>query len=150
MGADPARAQSARLGPLLRRSAAHSARVATARATYDALVDVRIAIKAGAVQALCVGLLFAALLAAPLPDGFFRTAGAIAGPLAWAACALVTGRLLGLSARTVTLAALAGGAAGAGLTFAGAHLGGMVAAIVVFALASGAAAGRPSWLLSRP
>jgi len=113
-------------------------------------VNARIAIKAGALHALCVGLLFALLVAAPLPQGFFRDAGALVGPLAWATCALVTGRLLGLSVRTVALAALAGGAAGAALTFAGAHLGGMLAAIVLFALACGAEARRHPPLASRP
>lgn len=113
-------------------------------------MDAKIAVKSGALQALCVGLLFAALLAAPLPDSFFRSAGALVGPLAWAGCALVTGRALALSRRTVALAALAGGAAGVGLTVAGAHLGGMVAAIVVFALSCGALGGRRGGVLSRP
>ncbi|MBA2580949.1 MAG: hypothetical protein H0V03_08945, partial [Thermoleophilaceae bacterium] len=57
---------------------------------------------------------------------------------------------LGLSVRTVALAALAGGAAGVALTFAGAHLGGMLVAIVLFALACGAAARRHPSLASRP
>lgn len=113
-------------------------------------MDLKLALKAGAVQTLCVGLLFAALLAAPLPEGFFRDAGALVGPLAWATCALVTGRLLGLSVRVVAIAALAGGAAGAALTLAGAHLGGMLAAIAVFAFACGAAAHRHPSLASRP
>lgn len=101
-------------------------------------------------QAVCVGLLFALLVAAPLPQGFFRDAGALVGPLAWVTCALVTGRLLRLSVRVVASAALLGGAAGVAVTLAGAHLGGMLAAIVVFALACGAATRLHPSLASRP
>lgn len=102
------------------------------------------ALKAGAVQATAVALLFALLVAAPLPDGFFRQAGALVGPLAWLACALLTGRLLRLPKRSVLVAALAGGAVGAGLTLAGAHTAGMIAAVVAFGLFCGAPLRRPS------
>lgn len=101
-----------------------------------------VALKAAAVQALAVGLLFAGLVAAPLPAGFFRDAGALVGPLAWIACALLTGRLLSLPRRAVVLGAVGGGAAGAALTLGGAHTAGMVTAVVAFGVVSGTLVGR--------
>ena len=102
-------------------------------------MSVRLFWKALAVQTAAVVLLFAILVALPLPDGFFEDAGFATGPLAWALCSFATARILSLPGLTVAVAALLGGFAGLfGLVVIG-HTAGMVAALLVFATCCGAA-----------
>src|SRR3954451_9193434 len=89
------------------------------------------AIKAGATQAAAVAVLSIALAVA-LPHSFFEDYGWIAGPAAWALCALVTARALSLPpGRTLLGAALAGLPSLVGVLL-GAHWLGAVIAIGVF------------------
>ena len=97
-------------------------------------VNARLFWKALAVQAVALIVLFAVLVALPLPDDFFERWGAVTGPLAWLACALVTGRLL----RLPLAAAIGGGVAGAVVFLVASHTAGMVAALLVFAACCGA------------
>ena len=88
--------------------------------------------KALAVQAAAVAVLFGVLVALPLPEDFFEDVGFVVGPLAWIACSLVTGRVLGLPAVFVLFAAVAGGVAGAIVLLVAGHWAGMGAALLVF------------------
>lgn len=99
-----------------------------------ARVDRGLFLRALAVQALAVGVLFAVLLALPLGGDFFRAYGFAIGPIAWALCSLVTAAVLSLPRGPALLAALAGGAGGfiAGRLLAG-HTTGLVVALLVFA-----------------
>jgi hypothetical protein len=91
------------------------------------------AIKAGATQAAAVAVLSIALAIA-LPRSFFEDYGWIAGPGAWALCALVTARVVNLPwGRTLLGAALAGLPSLVGVAL-GAHWLGAVIAIGVFAV----------------
>ena len=105
--------------------------------TREARTDWRIALRAGAVQLLAVGVVFAALALA-LPHSFFEDWGIVAGPGAWIVCAAFTARVLHLPVlRTLLIAA------GAGILCALAGLGighdaGIVVAIGLFALGCGA------------
>ena len=100
-------------------------------------IDRRLALKAGAVQLVAVGVVFA-VLAVSLPHSFFEDWGIVAGPGAWIACAAVTAGVLHLPlARTLVVAAgagLLGAAAGLGIG----HDAGIVVAIGLFALLAGA------------
>src|SRR5918998_3092921 len=87
------------------------------------------------VQAGAVALVFALLVALPLPSDFFEDYGAVSGPVAWVLCSLVTARVLGLSAGRTALAALAGGAAGGIVGVALNHAAGLVIGVAVFAAA---------------
>ena len=98
----------------------------------------RLALKALAVQAAAVIVLFAALVALPLPGDFFERWGALSGPLAWLGCALVTARILGLAPAPVLLTAVGGGVAGAVVFVVASHAAGMVAALLVFGALCGA------------
>jgi hypothetical protein len=99
-------------------------------------VDVRLFGKALAVQTGAVALLFAVLLALPLPEDFFEDAGFATGPLGWAACSVVTARVLSLTPALAVSAAVAGGLAGAVAFVAINHGVGMVAALLSFAAVS--------------
>ena len=100
-------------------------------------MDVRLSFKALAVQSAAVIALFALLVALPLPGDFFERWGALTGPLAWAGCALVTARVLGLAPVPVLLAAIGGGIAGAVVFVLAGHTAGMVVALLVFGTACG-------------
>ena len=94
-------------------------------------MDRALAVKAGATQAAAVAVLSIALAIA-LPRSFFEDYGWIAGPGAWALCALVTARVLNLpKGRTLLGAALAGLPSLVGVAL-GAHWLGAVIAIGVF------------------
>ena len=60
------------------------------------------------IQAAAVIALSLLLIALPLPESFFRDYGFLAGPGAWALCAVVTARVLALPVLWVLGAALAG------------------------------------------
>ena len=91
------------------------------------------AVKAAATQAVAVAVLSIALAIA-LPHSFFDDWGWIAGPAAWALCALVTAHVLGLpKAWTLLGAAVAGLPSLVGVAL-GAHWLGAVIAVGVFAV----------------
>ena len=101
-------------------------------------MDWSIALRAAVAQLVAVAVVFALLLAAPLPEAFFARYGAVAGPAAWLLCALVTGRLLRLAWSTVAVAALLGGATGAAFVAVGLHDAGSIPAVAVFGASCGA------------
>ncbi len=90
------------------------------------------------VQALAVGGLFLLLLALPLDEELFRDYGFAVGPISWAACSLLTSRILALPPRLAVLAALAGGVAGALAGLVAGHGPGLGVALLVFAACCGA------------
>jgi hypothetical protein len=90
-----------------------------------------------AVQALLVGVIFAVLIALPLPEDFFKDYGFVTGPVAWIVCSLLTGRILSLPAGLVLFAALAGGVAGGLVGLAASHTVGLVVSLLVFAASCG-------------
>ena len=107
-------------------------------------MDARLALRAGAVQGLLVAATLATLVALPLPEGFFRSYGVLAGPTAWLVCALATARILRLGPKTAIVAATAGGLAAVLVGLLNHDLGTIVA-VVAFGLAAGATARhRPS------
>lgn len=85
------------------------------------------------VQALVVGALFGLLLLLPLDEDFFKDYGFAIGPLSWAACSLLTARLLSLPAGLALFAALAGGVAGGLVGVVAGHGPGLVVGLLVFA-----------------
>src|SRR5215212_7700210 len=93
--------------------------------------------RAALTQGLLVAALFALLIALPLPEDFFEDYGWITGPVGWAACAVVTGRILSLPSSLVLFAAAAGGVAGAVVGIALDHTVGLVVAVGVFAASCG-------------
>jgi hypothetical protein len=95
-------------------------------------VDTRLFWRALLIQAILVGALFA-LLAALLSDDFFEDYGFVAGPIAWVACSLLTGRLLTLPLSLALFSAAAGGVAGTLVGIAIDHIPGAVVAVLVFA-----------------
>jgi hypothetical protein len=100
-------------------------------------IDRRLALKAGAVQLLAVGVVFA-LLALALPRSFFEDWGIVAGPAAWIACAALTARILHLPTGRILLVAAGAGLLGAAAGLGVGHDAGIVVAIGVFALLVGA------------
>lgn len=97
-------------------------------------MDLRLFLKAAAVQAALVGAVFVLLVLAPLPEDFFRRYGAIAGPTAWLVCSWGTFRILKLDARNNFPAALVSGLAG-GLAGVVNHTVGLVVGVLVFGAA---------------
>jgi hypothetical protein len=96
-------------------------------------MDARLFWKALGVQTAAIVVLFAILVALPLPKHFFEDAGFATGPLAWILCSVVTARVLSLQARTTIAAAVLGGLAGLAAFLTLSHTAGMVAALLVFA-----------------
>jgi hypothetical protein len=90
-----------------------------------------------AVQALAVAIVFGVLIALPLGNDFFEDYGVVTGPVAWIACALVTGRVLSLPAGFVLFAALAGGVAGTLVALVTSHTAGLAISLLVFAASCG-------------
>ena len=89
--------------------------------------------RAAAVQALAVALLSVALALA-LPHSFFDHWGWLAGPGAWALCALLTARVLRLPALPTLVGAALAGLPSVLAVLAGVHWLGAAIAIGVFAL----------------
>ena len=81
-----------------------------------------------------MGALFL-LLAVLLPRDFFREYGALTGPIAWTACALATGRILGLPIVRVVVGAAGAGGLAALVGAAVGHLPALVTAVAAFAAA---------------
>lgn len=94
-------------------------------------------LRALAVQALAVGLLFTLLVALPLGKDFFRDYGFVTGPVAWALCSMVTATVLSLPRGPALFAALAGGAVAAIVGLLGSHGAGLVVALLVFGASCG-------------
>jgi hypothetical protein len=86
-----------------------------------------------ATQAVAIALVMAALIALPLPAGFFMDYGAIVGPLAWLGCAFVAARLGRVRTVPALVWALAGLLAFALGDQAGGHMVGGVLGVLVFA-----------------
>jgi len=89
------------------------------------------------VQAAAVAVLSGVLVALPLSHDFFEDWGYLVGPAAWAACSLVTARVLSLPIGYVLFAALAGGVAGTIVLLVTSHWPGVGAALLVFAASCG-------------
>ena len=66
-------------------------------------MDSRLFWKSIVVQAAFVGVLFAILIALPLPDDFFEDYGWITGPVAWFGCSVLTARVLDIPVGYVAL-----------------------------------------------
>ena len=84
-------------------------------------MDLKLAGLAVAVQTLAVVLLSLLLVALPLPEDFFRDFGFVAGPAAWAVCAVLTARILALPVVPVLLVALLAGLVGTAISLVGGH-----------------------------
>ena len=96
-------------------------------------MDARLFWKVLGVQAVAVAVLSGILLVLPLPADFFADWGAVAGPIAWLLCSLVTARALSLRLAFALFSALVGGAAGAIVMLVTSHWVGVLAALLVFA-----------------
>jgi hypothetical protein len=96
-------------------------------------VDRSVLWRAAVVQALGVAVLSLAL-ALTLPHDFFEDWGWLAGPGAWALCAVVTARVIGLPALPTLVGAALAGLPSLVAVIVGAHWLGAVVAIVLFAL----------------
>jgi hypothetical protein len=104
-------------------------------------IDRSTAVRAGLVQAAAVAVISIALVIA-LPRSFFEDWGWIAGPGAWAACALFTATVLHLPrGRTLLGAALAGIPSLIAVVI-GVHWLGALIAVVVFGLWCGTKAAK--------
>ena len=93
--------------------------------------------RALAVQGLAILVVFGVLLALPLDEDFFEDYGAITGPVAWAACSLLTARVLSLPVGLALFAALAGGVAGLLVGLVAGHAAGLGVSLLVFAASCG-------------
>ena len=96
-------------------------------------MDVTILWKSAVVQTVAVAVL-AVVLALTLPHSFFEDWGWIAGPAAWAACAVVTARVLKLDVTGTLIGAALAGVPALLAVVAGVHWLGTVVAVGVFAL----------------
>lgn len=99
-------------------------------------MDPSLAWRAAGLQLVCVALLFAVLVALPLPGDFFRDHGPLVGPVSWLACALLTGRLLALALRDALVIALASGLAAA-LVGVVSHSAGVLVGVLAFGAVAG-------------
>ena len=97
-------------------------------------MDLKLAGKAIAVQTLAVVVLSLILIALPLPKDFFREFGFVAGPTAWALCAVVTAKVLRLPVLIVLAAALVAGLVGTLFSLVGGHWPGVAGGLIAFAL----------------
>src|SRR3954470_18114832 len=91
------------------------------------------ALRAGIGQAVAVAAV-SVVLAVALPHSFFEDWGWIAGPAAWAACAVVTARVLGLDVAGTLIGAGLAGVPALLAVVAGVHWLGTAIAVAVFAL----------------
>jgi hypothetical protein len=96
-------------------------------------VDRSVLWRAAVVQALAVVVLSLALAVA-LPHSFFDDWGWLAGPAAWAACALLTARVVGLPWLATLVGAALAGLPSIVAVIVGVHWLGAVLAIALFAL----------------
>jgi hypothetical protein len=96
-------------------------------------VDRSVLWRAALVQAAAVAVLSVALALA-LPHSFFVDWGWLAGPAAWAVCALVTARVVGLPIAGTLIGAALAGLPSLVAVVLGVHWLGAVLAIALFAL----------------
>ena len=96
-------------------------------------VDRKLAIRAALMQAAAVAVISIALAIA-LPRSFFVDWGWIAGPGAWALCALLTAHLLDMHKLWTLLGAAVAGLPGLAGVLIGVHWLGTLAAVGVFAV----------------
>lgn len=101
-----------------------------------AQIDRDVALRAGVVQLVAVGVLFL-VLAVTVSHGFFKDWGWLVGPAAWLSCAAVTARVLRLPTERVLMAAVLSGVLSAIGVLVGVHSLGLVLAIVAFGLLCG-------------
>jgi hypothetical protein len=94
-------------------------------------MDRSIAWRAALLQGLTLGVV-AVVLAVSLSDGFFEDWGWLAGPGAWAACALVSGWVLRLPLGLVLVGAGLSGLPSVATVLAGVHWAGTPLALVLF------------------
>jgi hypothetical protein len=102
-------------------------------ASDNGSVDRSVLWRAALVQALAVAVLSVAL-ALVLPHSFFEDWGWLAGPGAWAVCALVTARVVGLPIAGTLIGAALAGLPSLVAVILGVHWLGAVLAIALFAL----------------
>lgn len=101
-------------------------------------MDLKLAGKAIAVQTVAVVALSLILIALPLPEDFFRDFGFVAGPAAWALCAVGTAKILRLPVLIVLAAALVAGLVGTLFSVVGGHWPGVAGGLVAFGAACAA------------
>jgi hypothetical protein len=107
-------------------------------------MDRSVAWRAGLVQALTLAVV-AVVLGAALSREWFESWGWLAGPGAWAGCALLTGVVLRLPLAPVLAGAALSGLPGLAFVLAGVHWAGTPLGLVAFGLWCGwLAARRPS------
>ena len=104
-------------------------------------MDLAIAWRAAAIQAVAVAVASVALALA-LPDSFFEDWGWVAGPAAWALCALLTAHVLRLPPSPTLLGAALAGIPSVVAVILGAHWLGAAIAVIAFALWCGGLAAR--------
>ena len=96
-------------------------------------MDQRLFWKSLLVQLACLAVVFAILMALPIPEDFFEDYGWITGPVAWIACSFVTALILSMPAAYVVFSAVAGGVCGALVFLVAGHYPGIAIALLVFA-----------------
>jgi hypothetical protein len=106
-------------------------------------MDRAVAWRAALLQALLV-VAVAVALAAALPRSFFEDWGWLAGPGAWALCALVCAAVLRLPALMVLVGAALSGLPSLATVLAGVHWAGTPLALILFGLWCGWLAARTS------
>jgi hypothetical protein len=107
-------------------------------------MDRSVAWRAGLLQGVLLAVV-AVVLAVTLPRSFFEDWGWLAGPGAWAGCALIAGTVLRLPAAWVLLGAALSGLPSLATVLAGVHWAGTRLALILFGIWCGwVAAGLPS------
>ena len=96
-------------------------------------MDQRLFWKSLLVQLACVAVLFAVLVALPLPEDFFEDYGWATGPVAWIVCSVATALILSMPIAYVVFSAVAGGVCGALVSLVAGHYPGIAIALLVFA-----------------
>jgi len=96
-------------------------------------MDRSVAWRAALLQGVFVGIV-AIVLAVALPHSFFEDWGWLAGPGAWAACALAVGAILRLPAGWVLAGAFVSGLPSLATVLAGVHWAGTPLALILFGL----------------
>lgn len=96
------------------------------------MIDRRTALRAGLVMLATLAPMFVALAIA-LPKSFFEDWGWLAGPAVWFACALLTGRVIGLPLERVAAAAAIAGIPSLVFVLVGLHDVGPLLSLPLFA-----------------
>jgi hypothetical protein len=104
-------------------------------------MDTTVALKSAACQLALVAAI-SIVLALLLPNSFFEDWGWLSGPGAWALCAYLTSRIVGLPALPTLLGALLAGLPSLVAVILGVHWLGALIAVGLFALWCGGLAAR--------